>query len=451
MKIITLPLSAFILALSGVSSANAQIVGVPTDIVLQAKVRDFKEANPTDPVGTHPHFNTQTDCSADALGIKSVQENIDTTGPEDGGDYPGDKRTPRLVDPLPTSIARCFDPPGRFSEWYSDQPPSINRSFLVDLKFFRDEATGVYRFQDSAFFPIDDGKPFKKFSPSDPDPFGNLQTGIEYGVDVSKHNYGFTMELHTEFLYSEGTAQIFTFRGDDDIWVYINGKCILDRGGIHPSEGGEANLDSLKSVLGLVDGGKYPLDFFFAERHTSSSTCTISTNLSFLAAIQLVAAPKATPAASVLTHFPGDVTLTSETANAKIYYTLDGSDPDSSKSLYTFPVNIQTAGILKAIAYRSGWFPSAIITENYGGDIPSSRIEPRRSLTQPVFSGLDAVSIFDRSGRLVRRLPSQTGSGRTHAWDLRDALGFQASSGIYFWRSRGPGATLYQSGTLLIP
>jgi fibro-slime domain-containing protein len=445
MNITTLPISGFILALFGI--VGAQAIEVPPDIVLQAKIRDFKEENPTDPAGTHPHFNTQTDCSAFALGVRSVQEDIDTTGPEDNGNYPGDKRTPRLMDSLPASISRCFNPPDRFSQWYSDQAPEINRSFLVDLKFARDEVTGVYRFQDSSFFPIDDGKPFKKFSDADPDPFGHLQTGTQYGVDVTKHNYGFTMELHTEFLYSEGKAQVFTFRGDDDIWVYINGKCVLDRGGIHPTEGGEANLDSLKSVLGLVDGGKYPLDFFFAERHTASSTCTISTNLSFLAATQVVAMPKATPGASDLTVFPGEVALTSETADAKIYYTLDGSEPDSTKSHYTFPLTVQAAGVLKAIAYRSGWFPSPILMETYGPD-GSNGIKPRLSLTHP---GIAPVSIFDRSGRLVRRLPAQTWAGIPRAWELRAALGTQASSGIYFWRSHGPGSVGSQSGTLLIP
>ncbi|MEO7424110.1 MAG: fibro-slime domain-containing protein [Fibrobacteria bacterium] len=444
MNITTLPISGFVLTLFGI--VGAQAIEVPPDIVLQAKIRDFKEANPTDPAGTHPHFNTQTDCSAFALGVRSVQEDIDTTGTEDDGSYPGDKRSPRLMDSLPASIAGCFIPTDRFSEWYSDQAPEINRSFLVELKFARDEATGVYRYQDSSFFPIDDGKPFKKFSPTDPDPFGNLQTGIQNGVDVSKHNYGFTMELHTEFLYNEGKAQVFTFRGDDDIWVYINGKCVLDRGGIHPTEGGEANLDSLKSVLGLVDGGKYPLDFFFAERHTSSSTCTISTNLSFLAATQVVAIPKATPGASDLTEFPGDVTLTSETADAKIFYTLDGSEPDSTKSLYTSPLTIPAAAVLKAIAYRSGWFPSPIQTESYADG--SNGIKPRLSVAHP---GIAAVSIFDRSGRLVRSLPAQTWAGIPRSWDLRAALGAQASSGIYFWRSRGTGSVRSQSGTLLIP
>jgi len=33
------------------------------------------------------------------------------------------------------------------------------------------------------------------------------------------------------------------------------------------------------SRFGLIDGGRYTLDFFFAERHRTQSNCRIETNL----------------------------------------------------------------------------------------------------------------------------------------------------------------------------
>jgi fibro-slime domain-containing protein len=432
---------------SAVSSVLAAPVK-PPDIVLQAKVRDFKETNSIDTVGMNPQFNTEDNCSASQLGVRTVQDRIDTTGPEDGGRYPGDNRTPRLIDPIPAAIARCFSPVERFPEWFSDQATSRNRSFLVDLNFIRDETSGLYRFQDNAFFPIDDGKPFKKFDPADPGSFGHLQSGIENGVDVSLHNYGFTMELHTQFPYEEGKGQVFTFSGDDDIWVFINGICVVDRGGVHPTEGGEANLDSLKSLLGLEDGKQYPLDFFFAERHTTSSTCAITTNLAFTDAISVVAAPKADPPPDQVSSLPVNVMLSTVTSDARIFYTLDGSEPDSTKTVYTSALRLVVPSVVKAIAYREGWIPSATLTESY--NTPTVGLHGP-ALSRPVFPGTDPVSIFDRSGRLVRRLTSRLDAGMAAAWDLRDDRGFRMAPGIYFWRSLKPGLTAIQSGTVLIP
>ena len=45
-----------------------------------------------------------------------------------------------------------------------------------------------------------------------------------------------------------------------------------------------------------------------------------------------------------------NVTITSETAGANIYYTIDGSTPDANSTLYTAPISVGTTTTVKAIA-----------------------------------------------------------------------------------------------------
>jgi fibro-slime domain-containing protein len=112
------------------------------------------------------------------------------------------------------------------------------------------------------FFPIDNGGDHAT-------KFGNQGTD-DNGVS---HNFSFTVEIHTVFTYQGG--ETFHFSGDDDVFVYIDKKLVINLGGIHGREAADVSLDS----LGLTVGNNYPLDFFYAERHVTQSNLLITTTL----------------------------------------------------------------------------------------------------------------------------------------------------------------------------
>jgi fibro-slime domain-containing protein len=81
------------------------------------------------------------------------------------------------------------------------------------------------------------------------------------------------MELHTQFEHFSGLE--FTFNGDDDVWVFVNNKLVMDLGFVHGPTSGTVDFTSLP----LKYGETYPLSLFYCERKPDNSTIRIETNI----------------------------------------------------------------------------------------------------------------------------------------------------------------------------
>ena len=103
-----------------------------------------------------------------------------------------------------------------------------------------------------------------------PNPYYDTRTTTHNG---RSHNFGFTMKIQATFEYVPG--QYFDFYGDDDVWVFINNRLVVDIGGQHGQVAGAVDLDT----LGLKEGETYPFHIFYAERHVSSSNFRMHTSI----------------------------------------------------------------------------------------------------------------------------------------------------------------------------
>lgn len=195
------------------------------------------------------------------------------------------------------------------------------------------------------FWPMD-GAP--SFGGDDHDPkFGSTDEPKRYGPDSTQsnqsfempksddakdHNAYFGMQYAMAFTLTEdyvGPLE-YTFFGDDDLWVFLDGKLICDIGGVHQSTGAFINL---RDYLGENDYGDHELRLYYLERGASGSTCWMRFNLPHLRTIT-----------DDVVDFPGSLRIekavegsdTTEEFEFTVTLTLTGADGDELADEFSY-------------------------------------------------------------------------------------------------------------------
>lgn len=108
--------------------------------------------------------------------------------------------------------------------------------------------------------------------------WGNLPGNFPVSDDGNNHNWFFGMNFSLNFnLTADYVGPLeYYFFGDDDLWVFLDGKLICDIGGVHSSIGEFVNL---RDYLPVGSSGQHTLSFFYTERGASGSTCYMSFTL----------------------------------------------------------------------------------------------------------------------------------------------------------------------------
>lgn len=226
-------------------------------------IRDFN--------ASHADFQDakQNTCNVDGVGTKGmVEETLDAAH-----------------KPVKSAASPC--PKYDIHTWFRDDP-TVNRRYCLDLQLDKMGATANTYQTPSAFaqnyFPIDsvpDPNPpnsrIKAPDPVNPALAGETFAGGNPGMP---HNFHFCMEMHATFKYRGG--EVFDFKGDDDVWVFINNTLALDLGGLQDNGAGQVNLDLQKDALKISIDNYYNFDFFFCERQTTGSHLQVTTSIDII-------------------------------------------------------------------------------------------------------------------------------------------------------------------------
>ena len=149
------------------------------------------------------------------------------------------------------------------------------KTSIANLDRFNNPKNGnttYYHIFTNNFWPMDEVKNKDPKFGGDDRPTVSGNTVLPPSDDGTNHNSFFGMQFALQFKLTEDyTGPLeYLFFGDDDMWVFLDGKLVCDIGGVHSSVGEYVDL---WNYLRRGEAGTHTLTFFYTERGASGSTC----------------------------------------------------------------------------------------------------------------------------------------------------------------------------------
>ena len=205
--------------------------------------------------------------------------------------------------------------------------------------------------------------------------------------------------------FSDITIRNTTIAGNDANYeaggLYFNTanmklvNCIVSGNTVGSAEDNVVGTPASASSNNLIGGDPAFVDAASGNYHLSSSSTAIGAgvaydgidvdldNVAFLdppsmgcyqsGGVAKVESPVFAPVSGTRFYPSTNVTITCGTENASIYYTLDGSDPSDSSTLYSGPIALEATTTVKARAYKAEMAPSAVVSATYMYKAPAPK------------------------------------------------------------------------------
>lgn len=238
----------------------------PTTLEVVGVVRDFRAFNVD---GGHVDFGvTPTGGSGMVMGLVDLMLDADGKPVLSGEgkkvtqqwrNAAGEPICPEFYDPAKGDLAgvwggasdAAIDSASSFRQWFRNVP-TVNAAARYSLVMTQESADGNYVFE------------------------GKLDTQFARLYGGMNKNHEYTFELDTQVMYRKGMNDRLIFTADDDFWVFLGDRLVVDMGGIHERETQVVELDRCDW---LTDGQFHSLRIFYANRMKNASYLRIETSL----------------------------------------------------------------------------------------------------------------------------------------------------------------------------
>ena len=168
--------------------------------------------------------------------------------------------------PMPAN-GKCYGE--NLQNWYTDDPSGEKVKTFNEIMTLKLNDNKLYEIDTVGYFPLDKYPDTETF-------------GKQHSVNGVRHNFGFTVAGSAEFKFVKDNNDVFIFRGDDDMWVFIDGVLVIDLGGVHNAVSDTVYINDVAQQRGWADGSMHSINFFYAERQTVASNLKLTLRLTNL-------------------------------------------------------------------------------------------------------------------------------------------------------------------------